>query len=355
MRTALAFLQTGAGVLTSVVAPLDPVVSPKPGCPAFFSPDFGMAADRSWWLHAPTEAVRAVPSAAFARQYGAPCAGRVPLEWCEPDEERFAAGFRSLGARLADGSLRKGVPVTVMTAALDPGEAWSLCAHALSRLPDLPASLFAYGFFRPGTDAGEGPEFLIGATPELLFDLRDGRDLTTMAVAGTRRLVPGSSNGALEGSAKNRAEHQSVVDDLLAQLAAWGEPSASAIETRSFGQLEHLAVDISLHSTEWLDFEAVARRLHPTPALGVYPRSAEGAAWLASLAPNGERGRFGAPFGIRWPTGSGRAVVAIRNLQYRDGRLQIWAGCGVVPESRYDEEWQEVLDKMQAVRALWNV
>jgi len=26
-----------------------------------------------------------------------------------------------------------------------------------------------------------------------------------------------------------------------------------------------------------------------------------------------------------------------------------------VPQSRYDEEWQEVLDKMHAVRALWGV
>lgn len=48
-------------------------------------------------------------------------------------------------------------------------------------------------------------------------------------------------------------------------------------------------------------------------------------------------------------------MVAIRNLQYRGGQLEIWAGCGVVPQSRYECEWQEVLDKMQSVRALWGV
>ena len=47
--------------------------------------------------------------------------------------------------------------------------------------------------------------------------------------------------------------------------------------------------------------------------------------------------------------------MAIRNLQYEDGQLEIWAGCGVVPQSRYEDEWQEVLDKIQAVRALWGV
>jgi|WetSurMetagenome_2_1015567.scaffolds.fasta_scaffold136434_2 anthranilate/para-aminobenzoate synthase component I len=354
MRTALAFLQTSADVLTSVVAPLDPVVSPRPGSPAFFAPDFAMSEGFPTWLHVPTDAVRGVPPGAFARQYGEEWSG-PPLAWCNPDEGRFAAAFRSLAERLGDGRLRKGVPVTVMRAPLHPDQAWPLFAHAVTRLPALPAGLCAYGLYRPASADRGGPEFLIGATPELLFELQDGRRISTMAVAGTRRVVSGDAAGLLQASVKDRAEHQSVVDDLLEQLSAWGEPSTSSLEARRFGPLEHLAVDIRLHSTEWLDFDAVARRLHPTPALGVYPRGSEGASWLDAIDPGHERRRFGAPFGLRWPTGSGRAVVAIRNLQYHDGQLEIWAGCGVVAQSRYEEEWQEVLDKIQAVRALWGV
>jgi hypothetical protein len=356
MRTALAFLQTGPDVLTSVVAPLEPVVSPRLGFPALFAPEFSMACDGPSWFHVPTDAVKSVPCGAFARQYGVEWGDRAPVAWGGPDEGRFAEGFRTLCDRLADGRLKKGVPVTVLRADLAPDEAWLLFAHAVGRIPLLPAGLYAYGLYRPAPESGGGtPEFLIGATPELLFDLQDGRRLSTMAVAGTRQLAEGAESGELAGSVKDRAEHQSVVDDLLEQLAAWGAPSASGLEARSFGQLEHLAVDIRLQSTEWLDFEAVARRLHPTPALGVYPRGSEGQAWLASIDPLGERKRFGAPFGLRWPTGSGRALVAIRNLQYKDGQLEIWAGCGVVPQSRYEDEWQEVLDKIRAVRALWGV
>ena len=355
MRTAIAFLQTGADVLTSVVAPLEPVVSPAHGSPAFFAPDFAMSADRPWWFHVPTEAVRSIPPDAFSRQYGADWPRMPVLGWSAPDEGRFARGFQSLATCLNDGRLKKGVPVTKMTAALDPGDAWPLFAHALNRIPALPAGLYAYGFFRPAPPGGGSPEFMIGATPELLFDLQDGRRLSTMAVAGTRRTGDGAPGGGLQQSAKNRVEHQSVVDDLMERLADWGQPTASQLEARSFGPLEHLAVDIRVDARQWLDFEAVARRLHPTPALGVYPRNQDGVAWLASLDPAGERRRFGAPFGLRWPTGSGRAVVAIRNLQYREGQLEIWAGCGVVCESVYEDEWQEVLDKMQAVRALWGV
>jgi len=208
-----------------------------------------------------------------------------------------------------------------------------------------------YGFYLP--QGAQGPEFMIGATPELLFELEGCCRLTTAAVAGTRPASDAAS--ALEGSAKERDEHQAVVDDLLSRLSEWGEPRASHTGVRRFGPLAHLVAEIRLESRVPLDFEDVARRLHPTPALGVYPRGEAGTAWLNLLDPRGDRKRFGAPFGLRLPVGGGRCVVAIRNLQYAAGRLEIWAGCGVVPMSRYEEEWREVLQKLQAARALWGV
>ena len=171
----------------------------------------------------------------------------------------------------------------------------------------------AYGFYRPGADGAEGTEFLAGATPELLFELRPGNRLVTMAVAGTR---PGDEAAeALETSPKDRDEHQSVVEDLLAQVSAWGPARAGQTEARRFGTLQHLVAEVRLDALAPLDFETVARRLHPTPALGVYPRGPEGTAWLASIDEAGNRGRFGAPFGLRLPSGAGRCLVAIRCLQ----------------------------------------
>lgn len=354
MRTALAFVETGDDALVSVAGPLVPVVSPRAGAPAFFVPPFSMAADAPWWYEADPLSPVTLSRAEWRERFP-PALGRAAsLPWGQPDEERFAAGFRTLAVRLERGSLRKGVPITVMTAPVDADEAPALFSYLLGRVPMLPRSLSAYGFFRPASETGTGaPEFLIGATPEMLFDVEGDRRLSTIAVAGTRRA--GGSAVSLDESAKDRDEHQTVVDDLMGQLSEWGRPAASAVEVRSFGELEHLAVDIRLDADRALDFEAVARRLHPTPALGVYPRCQEGTDWLAGIDPHGDRKRFGAPFGLRWPSGDGRCLVAIRNLQYRDGRLEIWAGCGVVPQSRYDEEWQEVLDKMHAVRALWGV
>ncbi len=354
MRTALAFVETGDDALVSITGPLVPVASPRAGSPAFFAPVFSMAPGEPWWFESPHPLSDPLSRAAWRERFPSTAGPFAGIEWGQPDEERFAAGYRTLAARLERGSLRKGVPITVMTAPVRAEDAPALFSHLLGRVPSLPPSLSAYGFYRPASETGTGsPEFLIGATPEILFDVEGDRRLATMAVAGTRRA--GGTGVNLDESAKDRDEHQTVVDDLIAQLSDWGRPTASAVEVRSFGELEHLAVDIRLEADRALDFEGIARRLHPTPALGVYPRCEEGAAWLAGIDPRGDRRRFGAPFGLRWPSGGGRCLVAIRSLQYHDGRLEIWAGCGVVPQSRYDAEWQEVLDKMHAVRALWDV
>ncbi len=353
MLTPLAFLQTGADAITFVEGRLDPVACPQHGSPAFFAPDFALSAGRPSWFDAAGQAARTMTRVQWAARFAGRGAPRVMPAWQDPDEGRFEAGFRSLRAQLDSGALRKGVPVTSMAAAMSDDEAVALFPGLLPCVAELPPGLLPYGFYLPHGGGTRGPEFLLGATPEVLFELEGCRSLSTVAVAGTRPADEGPAG--LESSPKERDEHEAVVEDLLARLSGWGEATASRTEARQFGQLAHLVAEIRLEPHGPLDFEAVARRLHPTPALGVYPRGAAGDRWLAKIDPRGDRKRFGAPFGLRLPSGGGRCLVAIRNLQYSGGRLEIWAGCGVVAMSRYEDEWQEVLQKIQAVRTLWNV
>jgi len=352
MPTPMAFLQAGADSIVVSQGPLTPMPYPRPGAAAFLAPGFSMEPGDGWWLDAGGPAPRSFTRDEWASFFGRPEGGDPVLAWHGPDERRFKSGFDSLRQRLEAGVLRKGVPVTLMRAPLGPERAPALFERLLARVPGLPPGLMAYGFCRPTGASGE-VEFLIGATPELLFELQPGNRLVTMAVAGTRTGEEAAE--ALEASPKDRDEHQSVVEDLLAQVSGWGAAWAGTTEVRRFGALHHLFAEVQLDSRVPLDFEAVARRLHPTPALGVYPRGEEGSAWLTSIDPSGERRRFGAPFGLRLPSGEGRCLVAIRCLQYRAGCLEIWAGCGVVPMSRYEDEWEEVRHKMHAVRTLWGV
>lgn len=354
MPTRLAFLQTGEDAFACIEGGLGPQAGPGEGAPALFAPDFALSRRQPAWYDAGDSRVSVVSRNEWADRFPVPAErARMPA-WHEPDEPRFARAFELLRGRLDAGTLRKGVPVAVMSAAFPAGEAAALFASLVSRVPALPPGVLAYGLFFADGGAGNGePEFVIGATPELLFDLRNGSSVATMAVAGTRPAVDDPAR--LASSAKDLDEHRVVVDNLEERLSRWGAPVTSPTGVRRFGQLAHLVTDIRVESDATVDFEAAARWLHPTPALGVLPRGAVGEEWLSGVDPRGDRKRFGAPFGIRWPSGDGRCVVAIRCVQYTRGLLEIWAGSGVVSMSRYEDEWDEVLQKMQAVRALWGV
>ncbi len=170
MQIALAFLQTGADALACASAPLRPVAGPGSGRPAFFAPFFSLAPGAECWLE--SDSVDLLSRAGWQRRFPATGAPAQAPPWGPADEPRFSDGFRTLATHLEKGSLHKGVPVTVMSAPVGPGNADALFDHLLGRVPHLPVSLLAYGFYRPASETGTGfPEFLVGATPELLFEM----------------------------------------------------------------------------------------------------------------------------------------------------------------------------------------
>ncbi|MEW5983861.1 MAG: chorismate-binding protein [Acidobacteriota bacterium] len=350
--TCFGFVQTEPASFLCLEGRLRPATHGDRDTPALYAPAFDESPNGAW-LRAEDARLEEVPHATWLVRFPPPADSPPPVAWGEPDEERFRHAFARLRDLIARGVLQKGVPASRIVAAIEPGAAETLFGHLLRRVPEQPAALMAYGLCRRDPTTGRLVEFMLGATPEVLFDLHDQHCLRTMAVAGTRWSSIGPD--VLQSSAKDRDEHQFVVYDLINRLAAWGSASVSGTIVRSFGDLEHLVAEISLEARRPLVFEEVARELHPTPALGVYPRNQAGLAWLSDLDPRGERHRYGAPFGISVPARPSRCVVAIRNVQYRRGELSIWAGCGVVAQSRYEEEWQEVLDKMQTARVMWGL
>jgi menaquinone-specific isochorismate synthase len=96
-------------------------------------------------------------------------------------------------------------------------------------------------------------------------------------------------------------------------------------------------------------------KLHPTPALGAFPKK-DGRTWLLDYENRGvPRMRLGAPFGAISSQGFCRTVVAIRNLQWKNSTLWIGAGCGIINQSLVDREWQEILGKIRSVKKLFGL
>ncbi|GAA2779249.1 isochorismate synthase [Mycolicibacterium pallens] len=196
---------------------------------------------------------------------------------------------------------------------------------------------------------------LVGASPELLV-ARAGDVVTCQPFAGSAPRSPDpqidAANGAaLAESAKNRHEHQLVVDTMRAAL----EPLCADLDVAAQPQLSrtaalwHLSTPIRGRlrdiSTTAID---LALALHPTPAVGGVPTRAA-VDLIAQL--EGDRGFYAGAVGWCDARGDGRWVVAIRGAQLSADRhtALAQAGGGIVAESDPDDEVAETTTKFKTI------
>ncbi|NPA31633.1 MAG: isochorismate synthase [Chloroflexi bacterium] len=203
--------------------------------------------------------------------------------------------------------------------------------------------------YRPGADLTA----FVGASPELLVRVR-GRSLETMALAGSiaRGRDPAEDAAlaaALLASAKDRHEHAWVVQAIREALAPLTETLEVPPEpqVRQYANIQHLYTPIRGLLRRPGVWEAV-ERLHPTPALGGYPRAAA-LAFIAAHEPV-PRGWYAAPLGWVTPNGDGEFVGAIRCAVLRANAALLYAGAGIVADSDPEREWEEIDLKFRAMR-----
>lgn len=215
----------------------------------------------------------------------------------------------------------------------------------------------AYGYLVDLTSAGEGHAgaVLVGASPELLV-ARSGDRVMCQPFAGSAPraadpVVDAANGAALADSAKNRHEHQLVIDTMRAAL----EPLCGDLEIAAEPQLSrtaavwHLCTTISGRlrdpSTTAID---LALALHPTPAVGGVPTAA---AIKAIDALEGSRGFYAGTVGWCDARGDGHWVVSIRCAQLAADRRTVLAraGGGIVAESDPDDEVDETTTKFATI------
>ena len=196
-----------------------------------------------------------------------------------------------------------------------------------------------------------------GASPELLI-ARHGTRVSSHPLAGTvprgdTARADADAQRGLAGSAKNRAEHRYVVEDIAAtlgpfcaELAVPREPSVVA-----FRSVAHLGTRIEgrLQCPDAVGVLELLQRLHPTPAVGGTPR-ADALAFIATHEA-GERGHWAGPVGWVGAGGDGEWMIGIRSAQLDPevGTLVLRAGGGVVADSDPDAEAAEADVKLATV------
>lgn len=172
----------------------------------------------------------------------------------------------------------------------------------------------------------------LGGTPELLCRIK-GDVVETMAVAGTAK-----DQDALL-SDKIKREHQIVIDGIKESLEPFGTVMLNKTEPRPFGPLYHLVTPIALKLENPRGVEEIVRALHPTAALGGYPKQ-ESLKVLRKYNQQMPRGRFGAPAGAIVDN-SAAIWIAIRGVEWNSSGMKVPIGCGILPESDMNEELRE--------------
>lgn len=200
--------------------------------------------------------------------------------------------------------------------------------------------------FAVSTDGGNS--MFLGATPETLLKVREGH-VTTHALAGT--LVGDASLKRFMDSPKLRQEHAYVSDGLSASLAPFTTGiSAQPLRIRRSGTVTHLETPLAGKLREDADPLSVLNALHPTPAIGGWPRLAAMKA-LETLEPY-SRGWFAAPVGWLAPNGDAHAAIAIRSQWVNPDKSVMLAGAGIVSDSVPDDEWSETENKFDNMRCM---
>lgn len=194
----------------------------------------------------------------------------------------------------------------------------------------------------------------VGASPELLVS-RIGEVVRAHPMAGTTPrsgdpTIDQQAAAGLLGSDKNRTEHQITIDMVHDALLPWcsyldAEPVPSVVRA---GPVQHLATlvegRLSQPSPSVLDLVAT---LHPTPAVGGWPRD-EALATISELEPS-PRGRYAGPVGWVDSRGNGAFAVAVRSAQLSGARASMFAGVGIVADSDPVSELEETRVKSRAL------
>lgn len=253
--------------------------------------------------------------------------------------DHYFSDFNSLHDELTSGKLRKVVLARSRKVRLGRGaDPMRMFANACAAYPTAFVALVttrAYGTW-------------IVATPELLVESHGGK-LRTVALAGTMRR--GDGHKPPQWSKKNREEQGVVADyvrDSIRPIAK--EYERSETETVTSGGLSHLMTTFRFTLREGKTVADVANALHPTPAVCGMPKDA--ALKAITEVEHCQREYYSGFAGPVTANGDADLYVTLRCAKIEGGGGTLFAGGGLMPESRAEDEWDETEAKMESIRRI---
>jgi isochorismate synthase len=212
----------------------------------------------------------------------------------------------------------------------------------------------------------------LGATPETLLTL-NGNHLTTMSLAGTQKYV---ENKEVVWQKKELEEQHIVTKYILNQLEASGVQSnqitSNEVKTIKAGNLWHLQTKIDAKiDTSNFRLKNLLYHLHPTPAVCGEPKvqayqfisNHEGynrqyyTGFLGEINMFKSRERNKRSSNVentayRIVSKTTDLYVNLRCMQIIDKQAVIYVGGGITKDSKPENEWRELISKLQTVKSV---
>jgi len=272
-----------------------------------------------------------------------PLAAGTPRARTAPGPQEWEAQVTAAIAEIASGEYQKVVlarRIGITPSHVDAGE-------ALTNLALRYGNCYVFKFHTEDAD-------WLGATPELLVALESDA-VRAASLAGSRPRNPErgadrQQTEALLADSKERAEHEYVVaalrEALTPMCADLSAPAGPEIMT--LANIHHLYTPFAGHvasGTRVLDLVAA---IHPTPAVGGWPR-AEAMAAINRLEQM-DRGWYSGPIGWIDFDGDGEFAVALRAGLVSSTEAVLFAGAGIVAGSVPADELAETETKLRPLR-----
>ena len=196
---------------------------------------------------------------------------------------------------------------------------------------------------------------IVGTSPEMLVRVEDGQ-IDYHPIAGTRpRGASAESDNVLEqelrDSEKDRAEHVMLLDlgrNDVGRVSQPGSVQATQVmDVERYSHVMHLVSHVKGKLKDGLSPLDVLRACFPAGTVSGAPKI-RAMEIIAELEPE-QRGPYAGTVGYISFSGNIDTAIAIRTMVLKDGIAYVQAGGGIVYDSEEEPEFQETVNKAQAL------
>jgi isochorismate synthase len=251
-------------------------------------------------------------------------------------KEVYAGNFKKYQELMQSGACTKAILSTIIKKQIP---AQFNIGRYIFQLRQLYPRAFIYVFSSPLTGTW------LGATPETLVKWNDG-EVATMSLAGTRKL---NDHAFVFGNKEK--EEQRIVTNYICQAfeERFGKISFGDPVELNYGEMVHLLTRIAAQTPVGFtanDLLALAETLHPTPAVGGYPKKA--GVDLILTTETHSRLYYSGYLG---PVAAQAAELAVnlRCMYLEKEHFYVFAGGGITSDSKLEDEWNETRLKADAL------